>query len=81
MAYKQYLGDAVYAEWDGMHVVLTTEDGIEVKARIALDTYVLEALDLYVKRLFKTLEAAADEPPEHDDDRAGRADYEDQGPI
>jgi hypothetical protein len=51
--YKQYLGDAVYADFDGYHVVLTTEDGIRATNRICLDPDVLKALDRYVAELFK----------------------------
>lgn len=54
--YKQYIGDAVYADWDGFHVVLTTEDGISVSNRICLDDSVLMALDQYRERLAERLE-------------------------
>ena len=41
MIEKRYLGDAVYVEHDGYHVVLTTSDGIRDTNRICLDPYVL----------------------------------------
>ncbi len=46
-----YLGDGVYADFDGFYVVLTTEDGISVTNRIALEPEVLVALNQYVERL------------------------------
>ena len=45
---KTYLGDAVYVAWDGMHVVLTTEDGIEATNTIYLEPWVYEALERWV---------------------------------
>jgi hypothetical protein len=43
-----YLGDGVYASWDGYHIWLTTErdHGWE---RIALDSQVFSALTEYAK--------------------------------
>lgn len=51
--HRSYLGDAVYAEFDGYHVVLTTEDGYRATNRIYLEPQVLQALDRYVKRLIE----------------------------
>lgn len=34
--FKAYLGDAVYASWDGVHIVLTAENGRHVLERICL---------------------------------------------
>jgi hypothetical protein len=48
---REYLGDAVYADYDGFHVVLTTSDGVEDTNRIYLDPGVLDALSRYVERL------------------------------
>jgi hypothetical protein len=56
MNYKHYLGDGVYADFDGYHVVLTTENGIEITNRICLDDYVQANLVEYRKRLFHQLE-------------------------
>jgi len=50
---KSYLGDAVYADFDGWCVVLTTEDGIRVLNKIYLEPEVLQALNAYVERLSK----------------------------
>jgi len=48
---KEYLGDGVYADFDGYHVVLTTENGMHTTNRICLDDEVVEALELYLGRL------------------------------
>lgn len=48
MTSKTYLGDGVYAEMAGDHVVLTTEDGIEVTNRIYLEPEVLAELVRYL---------------------------------
>ena len=48
---KTYLGDAVYAEFDGYHVILTTEDGISVTNNIALEPQVYQALATYVNQI------------------------------
>ena len=44
---KTYLGDAVYADFDGYHIVLTTEDGIRVTNIVCLEPQVLDALDRF----------------------------------
>lgn len=41
---KTYLGDAVYFDFDGYHVVLTTEDGIQATNRILLEPQVILAM-------------------------------------
>jgi len=41
---KKYLGDAVYYEWDGSHIVLTTENGINKTNEIFINEDVLWAL-------------------------------------
>ena len=51
MTEKTYLGDAVYAAFDGYHVVLTTENGISISNTIFLEPAVMDALDTYNKRL------------------------------
>lgn len=48
---KTYLGDAVYADFDGIHIILTTEDGISTTNTIFLEPAVLEALNRYADRL------------------------------
>ena len=48
---KTYLGDSVYADFDGYHFVLTTEDGVTVSNTIYLDPDVYEALTLFQKKI------------------------------
>ena len=45
--HKEYLGDAIYADWDGMHVILTTGDGIYESDRILLNEDVFKKLTNY----------------------------------
>jgi len=47
---KQYIGDAVYVDWDGFHIVLTTEDGYRATNTIMLEPQVFEALERWVDR-------------------------------
>lgn len=48
---KDYLGDGVYAEVDGIgRIVLTTEDGISATNTIVLEPEVMTALLEYLKR-------------------------------
>lgn len=49
--YKEYLGDGAYADFDGFHIVLTTEDGISTTNRVRLDDRCLNALLKYIERL------------------------------
>lgn len=48
---KRYIGDGVYAEFDGYSIVLTTENGISVTNRIVLEPEVYEALTTYAADL------------------------------
>jgi len=48
---KQYLGDGVYAKFDGYQIVLTAENGIEATNTIYLDDTVQEVLVDYIKKL------------------------------
>ena len=59
---KRYLGDGVYADFDGYMVKLTTETGISVTNTIFLDPQVWAALQDYVKSL-----RASEEEDEDDD--------------
>lgn len=54
---KLYLGDSVYAEWNGYAIVLTTENGYEddPRNRIVLEPEVLSALNLFVDRVKEDL--------------------------
>ena len=48
---KAYLGDGVYAEFDGWFVKLTTENGVATTNKIYLEPSVLKALRLFVEGL------------------------------
>lgn len=48
---KVYLGDGAYAECDGYHIMLTTENGISTTNRIALEPEVFETLLGYARRV------------------------------
>lgn len=49
--HKLYIGDGVYVDTDGYHIVLTTENGIEVTNTIYLEPEVLALLNDWVERL------------------------------
>jgi hypothetical protein len=53
--FKKFLGDDVYADFDGFHVVLTVEDGRNINARICLEPEVLEAVNGYYMWVLATL--------------------------
>lgn len=61
---KTYLGDSVYADFDGFHVILTTENGYpdDPRNRIALEPPVFAALVKYRDALM----AAAERERGHD---------------
>ena len=47
---KEYLGDGAYVDFDGFHVVLTTEDGMDIPTnRICLEPAVLKAFLRYLE--------------------------------
>jgi len=49
---KRYIGDSVYADYDGHMLVLTTENGLGPSNTIHLEPQVLEALFLYVEKTY-----------------------------
>ena len=51
MRRKIYLGDGVYAEFDGLAVVLTTEDGVSETNRVVLEPEVFDMLRRFVEQL------------------------------
>ncbi len=53
MSKKVYLGDGVYANTDGYHITLTTENGIGVTNVIHMDPKVVAALLKYNESLKK----------------------------
>jgi hypothetical protein len=48
---KTYLGDSVYADFDGYHIILTTENGMEAGNRIFLEGQVVNALERFIKEI------------------------------
>mgnify|MGYP001588815358 CR=1 FL=1 len=54
---KEYLGDPVYAVFDGYHIVLTTENGYPDDPRntIALEPSVLDKLNDFNRRVHEFL--------------------------
>jgi len=55
MSKKVYLGDAVYAAYDGYGLVLTTEDGIQTTNTIYLEPEVVQSLLDFVDALAKSV--------------------------
>jgi len=55
MIEKVYLGDGVYATFDGDEIILTTENGIIITNTIVLDVQVTAALIIYIKK-FRSIE-------------------------
>ena len=49
---KVYLGDSVYAAFDGFHIVLTTDNGHRPSNKIALEDTVIKALLSYIERIY-----------------------------
>lgn len=58
---KVYIGDSVYAEFDGYGIVLTTENGYpdDPRNRIVLEPSVYESLIQYVEGLKRKMQAQA----------------------
>ena len=48
---KRYLGDGLYVDFDGYHIVLTTENGISTTNKVCLDSAVMAAFLNYVEDL------------------------------
>lgn len=51
VTYKQYIGDGVYADYDGYMICLTTEDGVDIKNKIYLEPVVMKALIDYATKI------------------------------
>lgn len=54
--YKDYLGDGVYAHFDGYQIVLTVEDGIKIHHEICLEPAVIKAFKNYLEYLKTAIE-------------------------
>ena len=50
---KVYLGDSVYAEWDGYMIKLCTDNGLGEQNIIHLEPAVVEAFEKYIEALNK----------------------------
>ena len=48
---KVYLGDGTYAQFDGFHLILTTENGIETTNTVYLEDWVFNALLRYAEEI------------------------------
>lgn len=59
--HKQYIGDSVYVDFDGYHIVLTTENGYGPSNKIMLEPAVMQALFDYQEWL-KGLYSKQEEP-------------------
>lgn len=51
MSDRQYLGDGLYAAWDGENIILTAENGVSVTDTIYLDGDTWAALVDYIDKL------------------------------
>lgn len=54
---KTYLGDSVYAEFDGYNIVLTTEGGFGASNMIVLEREVVERLVRYIEQINETIKS------------------------
>ena len=50
MITKDYIGDSVYAEWDGGALILTTDNGLGASNTIVMDPETLLALQRFLER-------------------------------
>jgi hypothetical protein len=53
MGEKTYLGDGLYASFDGFQVALTAENGVEVLEEVFLDSSVIAAFLRFIESLKK----------------------------
>ncbi len=49
--HKEYLGDAVYAEFENQRLRLTTSNGYQTTNEIYLEAEIYTALEAYVRRI------------------------------
>lgn len=54
---RSYIGDSVYVEFDGFHIILTTNNGYpdDPRNRIGLEPQVWASLDNWVKQLHEAI--------------------------
>ena len=48
---KRYLGDSVYAQFNGYEIILTTENGISVTNTIVLEPEVASAFEAFISEV------------------------------
>jgi hypothetical protein len=60
--HKTYLGDSVYADFDGFGIELTTNNGLGASNTIYLEPQVLDALEKYKEYLRKLNAQESSEP-------------------
>ena len=66
---KDYLGDSVYAEFDGYGITLTTDNGHGPSNTIYLEPDILEALNRFKARMIqnaKLYRDASNQQPNHE---------------
>lgn len=49
---KTYLGDGVYADFDGFHVVLTVDNGVETTNTVYLEDTVINGLLRFLEKTY-----------------------------
>ena len=52
MSEKRYLGDGVYVDFDGWHIILTTENGVSIQNTIYMEPSVLKSFQDWCKENF-----------------------------
>ena len=57
---KEYLGDGLYATFDGWGIWLTSEDWVSVLNKVYLEPSVLQGFENYVTRLREFIKAEND---------------------
>ena len=62
---KQYLGDAVYADYDGYMIELTTENGIGATNRVYLEPEVVTAFLAYIRNIHSPVGLSEQEQEPH----------------
>jgi len=58
--YRKYLGDSVYVDFDGYHIVLQLDNGNGVHSQIKLEPEVFDELCTYVEELHRKFEKKED---------------------
>lgn len=62
---QRYIGDGVYASFDGYQIILETQNGHETTNRIALENEVLQELDQYRQYVIEFYSETQDEHREN----------------